>query len=71
MKKWADFYDYLLPDVPGCPLAMADLQLRQAAREFCEMTMAWVEWLDDVTTVADVLEYDFDLTPLQLSLIHI
>lgn len=65
MKKWADFYDYLLPDVPGCPLAMADLQLRQAAREFCETTLAWVEWLDDVTTVADVLEYDFDLTPLQ------
>lgn len=65
MKKWADFYDYLLPDVPGCPLGMADLQLRLAAREFCDKTLVWVEWLDDVTTVADVLEYDFDLTPQQ------
>ena len=33
-KAWATLYDYVLPDVPGCPTAVADQALREAAIEF-------------------------------------
>lgn len=65
MKKWNDFYDYLLPHVPGCPLAMADLQLRMAAQRFCDKTLAWQEDLDAETTIADTIEYDIGITSQQ------
>ncbi|MES2415092.1 MAG: hypothetical protein V4614_14895 [Pseudomonadota bacterium] len=59
MKLWPAFYDLLLPDVPGCPPAMASLQLRHAAREFCERTKAWDEVRGPVVTIADTIEYTF------------
>lgn len=41
MSTLADFYDLLLPEVPGCTTAMMDLQLRETARQFCHQTGAW------------------------------
>jgi hypothetical protein len=58
MKNWNQFYDLLLPWVPGCPLPMADLQLRTAARRFCDKTMVWREWLGDITTDGAAVVFD-------------
>lgn len=62
MKLWAEFYDTLLPDVPGCNTAMANVALRHAAREFCERTRAWDEWRGPQLTVATSIQYDFDIS---------
>lgn len=60
MKPFSAFYDYLLPWVPGCSLAMANLQLRLAAQEWCDRTLCWRQWLDDVTTSGVQEPYDFN-----------
>jgi hypothetical protein len=65
MKVWTQFYDYLMPHVPGCPMAMANLQLRLAAQEWCDKTLCWRAWLDDVTTLTDENSYDFPVTSTQ------
>ena len=65
MKTWNQFYDYLLPDVPDCPLVMANLALRIAAQQFCEKTLAWNEQLDANLIIADTLGYDFNILSSQ------
>ncbi|MCY1167377.1 hypothetical protein D9M73_73380 [compost metagenome] len=65
MKTWDQFYDYLLPDVPDCPLNMAKFALRVAAQQFCEKTLAWQETLDATAIAADTLNYDFNITSTQ------
>ena len=50
MKTWADFYDYVLPYLPGITGDMASLHIRNATIEFC-----------DETGVAD-----FEATPIPL-----
>ncbi|MFN5350883.1 MAG: hypothetical protein ACK5A0_15350 [Polaromonas sp.] len=59
MKIWSDFYDNLLPDVPDCNPAMADIALRHAAREFFEKTRVWDELRGPVVTTANTIEYTF------------
>lgn len=61
MKPWSEFYDSLLPDVPGCNPAMANVALRHAAREFCGKTLAWNEWRGPQDTIATSIEYSFDV----------
>lgn len=65
MKTWAEFYDHVLPDVPDCNPAMADIALRHAAREFCEKTKAWDEWRGPEKTTATTIQMDFDISPLE------
>jgi hypothetical protein len=55
------FYDDLMPLVPGCPMAMANKALLRAAQEWCEKTLCWRAWLDDVTTLTDENTYDFNV----------
>ncbi|MCY1167131.1 hypothetical protein D9M73_70880 [compost metagenome] len=61
MKAWSEFYDSLLPDLPGCTPTMANVALRHAAREFCSKTLAWNEWRGPQDTSATSIEYDFDV----------
>lgn len=42
MKLWSDFFDYVLPDVPGCPQDVAALAIRNAAIEFFDSTGVYV-----------------------------
>jgi hypothetical protein len=60
MKLWPDFYDQYLGDVPGCTYFMAENELRQAAREFCERSQAWRARMEPITTVAGRRLYSFD-----------
>lgn len=62
MKPWTEFYDTLLPDVPGCNPAMANIALRHAAREFCEKTLVWQEWRGPQSSSATSIEYSFDIS---------
>lgn len=41
VNTWADFYNEVMPDVPGCPTPLADNAIKNAAIEFCERSMAW------------------------------
>jgi hypothetical protein len=51
------FYDHLMPQLPGCTTALVDLELREAAREFCEVTACWRVDLT-IGTTADEPTYD-------------
>jgi hypothetical protein len=58
-KVWADFYDLVAPDVPGCPFAAIDIALRQTAIAFCEQSLAWKYTHPDIAVVAATASYDF------------
>lgn len=55
-----EFYDLLLPEVPGCTTAMLDLHLRETARAFCQQTSAWKLPFDAVNLVASRATYDLE-----------
>lgn len=59
--QFTEFHDLLLPELPGCTVAMLNLHLRQVVREFCAKTSAWREPLTAVNTVAAQAAYT--LTP--------
>lgn len=60
MKALADFYNWLLPELPGCSTAFLDLHMVEAAREYCQRTSAWRADLDPVSLEADEDTYDLD-----------
>jgi hypothetical protein len=60
MKLWSEFYDYLLPDVPGCELAMADLRIKMAVRDFAKRTHIWQAAMPAITALANTTEYQFN-----------
>ena len=45
MKTLADFYNYLLPQLPGCMPDLLDLELREVIREYVGTTRCWSEQL--------------------------
>jgi hypothetical protein len=45
MAAWALFYQWVLPYAKGAPDLLVDNMLRDAAREFCRESGAWVERL--------------------------
>lgn len=59
MKFWSDFYDLVMPDLPGCPFAAADGGLRQSAITFCEQSLAWQATHPDISIAAGTAEYAF------------
>ena len=69
MKLWREFYDLMMPDLPGCPSAAADSALRQSAVAFCEQSLAWQGTHPDVPVTAGVAEYAF--TPPADAVVHL
>lgn len=59
MKLWRDFYDFVMPDLPGCSFAAVDNALRQSAIVFCEQSLAWLTEHPDISVVAGTAEYAF------------
>lgn len=59
MKPWSDFYDLVMPGLPGCPFVMVDNALRQSAIVFCEQSLAWRFIHPDVAVVAGTAQYAF------------
>jgi hypothetical protein len=65
MKTWAQFYDYIMPSLPGVSAAAVDVVLRDKTIEFCEQTWALTDDLDPIPTVAGQYEYPLDATEPQ------
>lgn len=57
MSTLADFYDLLLPELPGCTTALLDFHLRETARQFCSQTGAWRVPFTAVDLVANQAAY--------------
>lgn len=55
-----EFYDLLLPELPGCGTDLLDLHLRETARAFCRQTSAWKLPYDPVNLVAGQVTYDLE-----------
>lgn len=68
MKGWSDFYDMLMPELPGCPQAAADHALRQSAVEFCEQSLVWQAFHPEVAISAGTAAYAF--SPPEGALVH-
>lgn len=47
---WNEFFPYVLPNVIGCPIPIAEQHVRLAAIEFCRRTGCWQKTLDPVNT---------------------
>lgn len=61
MKAWSQFFPDVLPEVPGCPDPMLERALLRSAQDFCAGAHVWRVWLDTITTIASVTEYDIEL----------
>lgn len=68
MKLWKDFYDFVMPDVPGCTFAAIDSALRQSGIVFCEQSLAWLIDHPPISVVAGTSEYA--LTPPEDAVVH-
>lgn len=55
--QFTEFHDLLLPQLPGCTVAMLNLNLREVIRDFCVRTGAWNQALTAVDTVASQAAY--------------
>lgn len=60
-KLWAEFHSFVAPEVSGCPIPVIDHHLMLAAREFCQRTGAWREWVDEFTADGTTNRFDYDL----------
>lgn len=69
MKAWRDFYDLVVPDLPGCPMAAIDIALRLGAIAFCEQSQAWKYTLPDIDVMVDTALYPFGSGPIG-SVVH-
>ncbi|SOD42370.1 phage adaptor protein [Nitrosovibrio sp. Nv4] len=68
MKLWSEFYDLIIPDVPGCPFAAADIALRQSAITFCEQSLAYKATHGDIAVTSGTASYAF--VPPAQAVIH-
>lgn len=59
--EWEAFLPHVLPDAKGCPDGEAVYAVIQAAREFCEKTLAWSFECDPILSGAGVKEYVLQL----------
>jgi hypothetical protein len=57
MSALSDYYDLLMPELPGITTALLDQHLREVARDFCGKTSAWREDLTAIDLVADQAAY--------------
>lgn len=60
MKNYDVFYPEVLPEVPGCPPALALQAIRNTVIEFCEKSLIHQVTLDPLTLIANITDYDLD-----------
>ncbi len=61
MKPLADFYDHILPEVPGFVTGLVDQEMIQTAREFCMRTRVWHQTIDALTIEAGIAQIEIDV----------
>lgn len=55
---WSDFYDYVVPELPGIQLPLVDHWLRQISIEFCQETCVHTARVTPIDILADTSTYD-------------
>lgn len=71
MKPLAEFYDFLLPELPGCTTLLLDHHLRQVAREFCDKTCAWRLPYDSISLYGGTSTYEIDTPEFDSELVKL
>lgn len=59
-KTYEDFFDEVLPYLPGCTPAMAKVAIRNAVIDFCEGSLILQRDHDPVTILKETIDYDFE-----------
>jgi hypothetical protein len=59
-KTYEDFYDEVLPYLPGCTPALAKVAIRNAVIDFCEGSLIIQRDHDPVTILEGTIDYDFE-----------
>lgn len=57
---YTDFYEYVLPEVHGCPKGIVKTAIRDAVIEFCDKSLLWTAPSLKTDIVADYARYAFD-----------
>ena len=57
---YSDFYEYVLPEVHGCPKSIARTAIRDAVIDFCDKTLIWSGPSLKTTITAGFPRYSFD-----------
>jgi hypothetical protein len=60
MKNYDVFYPEVLPEVPGCPAALALQAIRNTVIEFCEKSLIHQVTQDPLTLLPNLSDYDLD-----------
>lgn len=61
MKTWADFKDWVLPEVTGAATELVEFYVREAATEFLRKTGILKVEIDPIALTAEVPTYDVDV----------
>lgn len=56
-RLWSAWYDAVLPHAPGCPAAVAGYEIKRAAIEFCDRSLAWRKPMTAIDSAVGVGEY--------------
>ncbi len=70
-KLLSDFYDLLLPELPGCAPALLEIHLREVAREFCQDTNIWQADCDPIDLQAGVASYDIEAAEIESEIVRV
>lgn len=65
MKPWSLYHPYVMVDVQGVPVPLVDQALCLSAREFCQRTGAWAEWMTPITATPLTNRYPFGIAAEQ------
>ena len=60
MATTSNFYQYVLPDVSGCPEISVDIAIRAAVIDFCEKSLVIQRDHDPITVLVGVIDYDLE-----------
>lgn len=60
ITAYSDLLPYVIPELPGCSLAMASQALQRAGRRFCSDTEVWQKDLAAIDLVASQAQYGLD-----------
>lgn len=57
---YTDFYEYVLPEVHGCPKGIAKNAIRDAVIEFCDKSLIWTAPSEKTDILAGYARYGFN-----------
>lgn len=69
--KLSEFYDFLLPELPGCTTDFLDYHLRKVTREYCKATSCWRATGDPIDVEAGLADYPVYAPETQAEVVRI